>query len=894
LPHRILNAKLKIPPLRLDYVPRPHLVARLQEGLDRKLTLLATPPGFGKTTLLCEWLDENQLPAAWVSLDEADNDHGRFISYVMAALHQLNTGIEEQIQAISQAAAQGVALESYMTVLLNDFATLPDGMGPVILVLDDYHIIHNPAIHNSMIFALDYIPRNLHIVISSRSEPPLRLSRLRARRQVNELHAQDLRFSLPEVGALFKQTGGMKLSSAQLTALEERTEGWIAGLQLAMLAMSGRSDVDLFVRDFTGTHRYILDYLADEVLSRQSSDVTDFLLKTSILKRMTAGLCDEVTGQKNGREMLSLLEQENLFVVPLDGQGQWYRYHHLFADLLKTRAEKFSAKDLSALHRKAGLWFDAHSQPYEAIEHALAARDYDLALGMMVKATPLLAMHSEVGTVMKWLNVLPNEMRLTNPRVSLMYAWAHFFMSDIESVEPHLLDVLIILGLDSDALDAWPLKTSISYQDIEILAQIYALRTFVVVNQGHPDLGIRIAVDALSHIPKADKLSHFALLAALGDAYRDADNFAAASQAYSEALSISEALDLYAASLTMRMDLARLRVNMGQMRYAEVICREVLDWGFEYYHPLFPVAQAYTLMGDILRERNEIDAAEKILAAGIQQCEWAGYQRYLVFCHVSLARLMLARRDNTALERSLNSAEHTAALSGSETLQTWVRHFRARLLPADSSNWLATSSLSLDDQGCFQREDEYLTLVRLYLKQMIRSRLTESRLILNLLERLLLAAQKSARIGSVIEILLLQALTLQVLGRNSEALAKFRESLSLAEPERYARLFVDEGAAVAELLILAIQHNIHSNYANHLLALIKENQPATSNSYETLTERESEVLRLLAAGLSNLEIGEKLNISLSTIKTHITRIYSKLGVTSRTQVIVRARELKIL
>jgi LuxR family transcriptional regulator, maltose regulon positive regulatory protein len=464
-------------------------------------------------------------------------------------------------------------------------------------------------------------------------------------------------------------------------------------------------------------------------------------------------------------------------------------------------------------------------------------------------------------------------------------------MTEIESVEPHLRDALTALEFEPNTVKNWP--ENIPLEKAEMLAQVYALRTFVAVNRGEPERGIQIARDALSHLPVDDRLSRFALLAALGDAYRDADNFAAASQAYSEALAISEVIDHaeHAASLTMRMDLARLRVKMGQLRHAEAICHDVLDWGGERYHPLFPAAQAYTLLGDIQRERNNFDAAEQTLSAGIRQCEWAGYQRYLVYSHISAARLKCAQGNILMTERSIESAERTASLSGNKPLLNWVRQFRARLLSGDSENWLENSKLTLDDEGLFQREDEYLTLARLQLK---RARPTDPQPVFRLLERLLTSAQKSARTGSAIEIMLLQALSLHQLGRIPEALQKFNQSLTLAEPEGYVRLFVDEGAPVAELLILAIQHNLHPEYANHLLSLIPVRRSTAGNLTEALTEREGEVLRLLATGLSNQEIAEKLVISLSTIKTHITRIYGKLDVTSRTQAILRARELKMI
>jgi LuxR family maltose regulon positive regulatory protein len=588
------------------------------------------------------------------------------------------------------------------------------------------------------------------------------------------------------------------------------------------------------------------------------------------------------------------LERENLFIVPLDTQGQWYRYHHLFADLLQSRVEQLPPEEIRRMHHKASLWYDSHQQTYEAIGHALDAHEYDMAVNLMVKASPALVMRSEVTTLFKWLNSLPQAMRGANPRIPLMYAWAHFFMTDINSVETHISDAFHALQLEDRGAENWP--ESFSSETGEMLAQINALRTFVAVNRDEPQNGIRIANYALAHLPKDEKLGRFSVLAALGDAYRDADNFAAASQAYAEALAVSEVIDQYAASLTMRMDLARLRVKMGQLRHAKVNCNEVLAGSEERYHLLFPVAQAYSLLGDLLREQNELEQAEQVLTTSIQQCEWAGYLRYLVFSQVSAARVKFALGEAQAMERFLEAANQSASMSGSEPLRAWVSQFRVRLLKNEETAWLAEHKLSLEDKALFPREDEYLTLARLHLDRARRSRLSDPQAVLQLLERLLVSAQKSARIGSAIEILMLQALALKLLGKNNDAIQKCRQSLVLAEPEGYIRMFVDEGPPMAELLLLAIQNNIHPEYANRLFHLIEAREKrlaAPGNLSEPLTVREGEVLRLLAAGLSNQEIAERLVISLSTIKTHITRIYGKLDVNSRTQAIAKGRELNL-
>jgi LuxR family maltose regulon positive regulatory protein len=896
VPAGLLKAKMHIPSLASEHVPRPRLVARLQQGLTQKFTLISTPTGFGKTSLVCEWLTSYKHATAWISLDESDNNHSQFIGYIIAALHSLNIWRDGHLQPDVFEGGSDVPFETSIASLINSFGILPGSQEPAILILDDYHVITNPEIHHSIAFLLEYLPKGMHVVIVTRSDPPLPLARMRVRRQINELRPQDLQFTREETEAFLNQISKLGLSTEQVAALDERTEGWIAGLQLAALAISGHPDSDHFVRAFTGSHRYVLDYLMDEVFTRQTEDIRTFLLQTAILERMSVGLCNAVTGREDSHKVLEQLQRENMFLVPLDSQNQWYRYHHLFSDLLIKRVEDHQSQDILSLHYRAAVWFDAHQQPNEAIKHALGAREYDLAVDLMVRATPSLALQSEVSTLLQWLRLLPAELKESNPRISLMYAWVHFFMTDISAVEIYIQDALRVMGLTRAAVDKWPEK--ISHHNAELLAQVNALETFVAVNRGDPARAINIANYALWRLPKNERLGRFAVLVALGDAYRDSDNFAAASQTYTEALTISETTDQYAASLAIRMDLARLRFKMGQLRHAESICREVLAWCGESFHPLFPVIQSNTLLGDILRERNDLDGAEKILSTSIRQCELAGYQRYQVLSLISTARLMFARGNQPAVEKSLQTAEQIAAISGSELLQAWVRQFGARLIKKQySAGWLKTSQLSLADEGVFQREDEYLTLVRLHLDLARYSRMTDPKEVFRLLDRLLASSQKSARNGSAIEILILQALTMQIMGKTPDALQKIKQALSLAEAEGYMRLFVDEGPPMADLLVLAVRDGIHPTYARQLVGLMETGEQGMrlmEGSSKPLSEREVEILRLLASGSSNQEIMEKLIISMSTVKTHISHIFTKLDVTSRTQAIARARDLRLI
>ncbi len=891
----ILTTKLGIPPLRPDYVPRPRLIAHLQASLSRRLTLISAPAGFGKTTLLCEWLNQRHLPAAWVSLDESDNAPGRFLAYLTAALQQTYDMKSSSAQTPAPALTPNTSAEFLLTTLINDFAATPTAphSPPRILVLDDYHFINAQAIHQSLTHFLEHLPRQMHLVITSRTDPPLPLPRWRARGQLTELRSQDLRFTRDETAAFLNEIRNLKLSPEHVAALAGRTEGWIAGLQLAALALSGRRDVDHFVRAFTGSHRYILDYLVDEVFQRQSEPVQEFLLKTALLDRMTASLCDAVTEQADGRAMLDLLERENIFVVSLDDQRRWYRYHQLFADLLRERLEQQRPEALPILQQRASRWHAEQGQTYEAIGYALAAKDYPLAIQLVERASPALPMRGEVDTLLKWLSAFPPEVARANPRLMLISAWAYLFKADTDAVEVSTREALRALHVDEEAQgpDGWPPEAG------EMLGQVNALRAFVAVYRGQPQRAVALAEKALGRLREGDTVGRSSLLAALGDAHRDTDNFAAASRAYTEAAEVAEAVDLHVASLALRMDVARLLVKMGQLHRAETICREVLDWGGGRYRPLFPVAQAYVLMGELQRERNDLARAEETLTAGLRQCELGGYLRYLVTGYVTLARVKGARGDLEGARRALDEAGRVAEKSGVASLTALIELHRARfqLVSGDVASalgWVQRSGLTAADAVRYPREEDYLALARILIEQSRRSPTTSDQTgVAPLLNRLLASAEEAGRWGSVIEILILQALR-----RPHDSLALLGRALSLAAPEGYARLFVDEGAPLADLLLSVAQQGQHLEYINRLLKIIHGATPrnGATPSADPLTDRELEVLHLVAIGRTNQEIADQLVISLSTVKTHITRTYGKLDVTSRTQAIVKARELKII
>ena len=418
MPTSILATKLYIPPPRSKAVPRPRLVARLNEGLHRKLTLISAPAGFGKTTLVSEWVAGCERPVAWLSLDEGDNDLARFLAYLVAALQTITADMGKGLLAGLQS-PQPPPIELILTTLLNEITTIPDHF---VLVLDDYHVIDAQPVDHALTFLLEHLPPQMHLVIATREDPQLPLARLRARGQLTELRAADLRFTPSEAAEFLNQVMGLNLSADDIAALETRTEGWIAGLQMAALSMQGRSDTASFIQAFTGSHRFVLDYLVEEVLQRQPERVRSFLLQTAILDRLSGPLCDAVTGREDGRGMLDALERGNLFVVPLDDRRQWYRYHHLFADVLQARLMEEQPDQVSGLHRRASAWYEQNGLPSDAIRHALAAEDFERAADLIELAGPMVEESSLTATWLGWVRALPDELVRIRPVLSVRYA----------------------------------------------------------------------------------------------------------------------------------------------------------------------------------------------------------------------------------------------------------------------------------------------------------------------------------------------------------------------------------------------------------------------------------------------------------------------------------------
>ena len=612
----VIQSKLTAPPPRSAVVVRGRLLAQLEAGLHGPLTLIAAPAGFGKTTLLsvsCARLSDTATPLAWLTLEEDDNHPLRFWHYLIRALDQLQPGIAAPFSTYVQG-FQSASPRAILPALLNTLGALSADMA---LVLDDYHVIDSPAIHQALTFLLDHLPSRLHLVIASRTDPPLPLARLRTRNQLTEIRADDLRFDPDETALFLNDIMGLGLAAAEVHALEARTEGWIAGLQLAALSMQRRNDRPGFIAALRGSHRSILDYLVDEVIVRQRDEVTAFLMQTSLLRRLTASLCNVVTGRTDSQAILEWLERANLFVVPLDDERRWYRYHHLFAEALAHRLEQTQPERVAIVHSRASAWYEAQNMPDDAIRHALAAQDVARAVHLLDQHAQTVIIRGEVATLLRWLDAIPQAQVRASPRLCIAAGWAHFITLNaggrFERIAPAL----------EDAERAIAERSGLSSLEREqLLAEVHALRATIAIEQGDTARGIVLAEAALDRLPPSNLFLRSSLSYSLGDSYRADGHTAAAIQAFADARALGEASSTLVTALLASFDLSEVLVEHGQLRQAAATCRAALSLVERYVgrgEPAVPLGGAAQIgLAKLLYEWNQLDEARAQLAAGIE------------------------------------------------------------------------------------------------------------------------------------------------------------------------------------------------------------------------------------------------------------------------------------
>jgi len=723
----ILATKLHIPSPRLNVVLRPSLSERLNQGLHRKLTLISAPAGFGKTTLLASWLAERQnangkrqndvddtlLPfeVAWLSLDEGDNDLTRFLTYMVAALQTIAPTIGAGLLSALQA-PQPPPTEAILTALLNDITSIPDHF---VLVLDDYHILDATPIDTALTFLLEHLPAHMHLVIATREDPPLPLARLRARGQLTELRAADLRFTRAEAAAFLNQVMGLSLAAADIAVLEDRTEGWVAGLQLAALSMQGHQDVPSFIRAFAGDHRYIVDYLVEEVLQRQPAGVRSFLLQTAILDRLHGPLCDAVTGQEDGNARLEALERRNFFIVPLDDRRQWYRYHHLFADVLAAQLRADQPALLATLHWRASTWYEQHDSASDAIRHALAAEDFARAANLIERAVPAMRSTRQEAAVLRWLRALPDKLIPFRPVLSAAYAWALLSTGALAGVEERLRSAEQWLDMTADRptrLDA-PAGEMIVVDDEafrRLPGAITVWRAGLALAQGDVPATVTYARRAIELVPEGDHLMRGAAAALLGIASWTSGDLEAAHRGYADGMARMERAGDVANASGCAIALADIRIAQGRLYEAMHTYEHMLQLATAQ-HPdgTRPVVRGtaglYVGMSELHRERNDMHAATQCLLRSQELGQHNGLPQHQYRWRVAMARIRAAEGDLTGALELLQEAERwyvpdfmpnvrpVAAL----VARVWIAQGRL----GEALGWVRAQGLSAqDDLSC--------------------------------------------------------------------------------------------------------------------------------------------------------------------------------------------------
>jgi LuxR family maltose regulon positive regulatory protein len=873
----ILATKLYIPSPRPKMVLRPHLIERLNEGLsaDHKLTLISASAGFGKTTLVSEWIATCGRPVAWLSTDEGDHDPARFISYLIKALQTIKAGMGDGLLTALQS-PQPLQIETILTTLINEISLIN---GQFLLVLDDYHSIDSPPVDQSLAFLIEHQPPQMHLVIATREDPSLPLARLRVRGQLTELRAADLRFTPAEAAEFLNQMMGLNLSEGDIDALEAHTEGWIAGLQLAALSMQGREDSTSFIQSFTGSHHFVMDYLIEEVLGQQPENIQTFLLCTSMLDRMCSPLCDAILRDSSipGQATLEYLERANLFIVSQDNERRWYRYHHLFNELLRKRlGQSLTPEGIAELHLRASEWYEYNNLILDAFRHAAVANDIERATRLMDSKKMPLHIRGVATTILDWLETLPGTVRNARPVLWWKQAALMLEIGQTIGVEEKLQAA-------EAALNDVPDDTT-----RDLIGKIALARATLALNQFDIETILTQVRRALGYLTPDDLSYRFTATLTLGYAYYLNEDLADAGRAYAEALALAQADGDIANTTLATFRLAQIQSLRNQLHQAAETYQRVLGLISEYSPS--NAAVAYMNLADINYEWNNLDIAEKYLEKSSQLAQqYAHVVDRMVVNDLYLARVKLARGDVSGAESIASRAEDTAHQKNIRIRLQSVAYFKAWI-------HLRLGNLSEVTQLA-QQNDLPLMQARALIAQ------GNPTAALEVAESQRQQAEAKELVQRLLEVMTVQSVALFVQGEMQKAIELLNEVLARAEPGSYIRLFLDEGPRMAELLSAAAAQGVRLGYVKKILAAFdaepKGVQPVTSvpgasSLIDSLSPRELEVLGLIAQGLSNQEIGRRLFLALDTVKGHNRKIFDKLQVQSRTEAVARARELGLL
>ncbi len=885
----LLSTKFFIPPQQQNLVSRPRLLKTLDRVLSLKLTLLSAPAGFGKTTLVSDWVSQSRQPVVWLSLDKDDGDPKRFWLYFITALQ----AVSEEIGAASLGILHqpnNSPGDSLLTTLVNEIAAFPEDF---IMVLDDFHLIDSKAVDENLSFLLEYLPPQIHLVITTREDPSLPIARLRAKAQLNEIRATDLRFTFAEAADFLNQVMGLKLSTEDVAALESRTEGWIAGLQLAALSMQGNQDAHSFIESFAGTHRFILDYLLEEVLQKQSEITQEFLLRTSILDRFSAPLCDALLQGEviSSQQVIESLERSNIFIVALDSERQWYRYHHLFGDLLRQRARQtLDAQEIIQDHLHASKWYEKNGEMHTAFRHAIAAENFNRAADLAEKGWEAMDEALQSGAWLAWTAELPNDVFLVRPVLCTQIAWSLIDTGQAASSEIWLQKAEQAFATSSEKM------VVIEKEQFDALpARIAFARAYNAQAIGTPAETLKYAEQALELIPEDNPFLAAQIKSILGTIYWSNGNLLSAAQSMREWIASAEKAGNIIFAIASACGLADILFLQGNLREAKRTIEQSLCLAEKHDQAQTVIANHHIGLAMIAHETGDDKMAQRNFEEGLKLAKQSTLVDTAYRIHLARAQFKeVSGKLDDAFEL-LSKAKRVyveTPVPNTRPVQALIARIHLKMSNLGKAQvWAREQNFSVDDEVLYLREFELLTFARILITEGKRNDA------LSLLARLLEAAEKGKRTASIIEILLVQALAHKA---NDEKVAVLKRALDLAEPEGYLRIFVREGKVLLDLL-----QNIESQYGRRILAAFSTGQAAGYSGQDQakvhergelvdpLSERELEVLHLIAEGLKNQAIADKLFISLHTVKIHARRIYAKLGVSSRTQAVAKAKEIGI-
>jgi LuxR family maltose regulon positive regulatory protein len=906
----LLATKIHLPPLHGNLVSRPHLIQRLNDGIakNRRLTLISAPAGYGKSTLLSEWASQVGIPIAWLSLEKAENVPARFWSYFFTALstiphlHQAGMG-----EAISQAlqSPKLPPMEALLANLVNDFAKLE---GRAILVLDDLHAITESQIHQDMVFLIEHLPRSasgLHLVVASRMDPPWPLARWRVREDLNELRPVDLRFSYEEAVEFLNRVLPLALSSKDIVALQNRTEGWIAGLQMAAVTIQGRiktqgpEGVSRYIETFTGSNRFILDYLIEEVISQQPEDINEFLYQTSILEQFTASLCDAVLERHDSQAILELVEQANLFLIPLDDERQWYRYHHLFAELLHKRLKETQPEHIIELHQRACNWYAENNFLSEAINHALDAGDI-VRVNEFVSGNALaMVEHTELIDVLRHFEEITDHHFLSKPWLCIAYAWVKAYVDPSGGVDR------ILQQAEQGMIDV---ESALERQ--RLIGHLAAIRAYVAWVQGEADRALEFAHHALENLPEDDWETRSNVLHTEGSALEYLDNLPGAVQSYQAAIFAGQRTGRSHQTYFAYTSLAFAYLLQGRLRHAFSLCQQILglaEQSGQTSSSLPVLSHAYANMSEVQFEWNEIESAIYNARNSVALAEKWKQAETLNFALHCLPKPLGAAGD---LETAFSVTQRGLQFAGNAS--NWF--FR---MSAYNEIWL--NLLKGDITSADRRFQEVEPLVDESLKKgghflVTKVSLLEAKgnypAVLAAVEEVVDGLEQKGKYWTLTNLLPFQAVALQALGREEEALSVIGHCLALTAPEGNVRIYLERGIPMLKLLRIASSRGLETKYIDKLLPAFNLTSPSDAPGasillktrsifqiaalIEPLSEREIQVLRLLDSSLTSEEISRELYVSVTTTRTHIRNIYSKLGVHGRIEALQKSRELGLI